>query len=382
MNFLVPHSPKNKIQTSYKGNLLDMRFLCKDMCQIKGFKTSCGNPDFYKHTAEATENAPFLEKILNEGAILEGITICDEFFYSIIGENIHYGTPSNKNAPNCVPGGSSSGSAAALTQINYDFTIGTDTGGSVRVPASFCGIYGFRPTHGRINLNKVYPMSESFDTLGWFSNNKSNMLKVGKVFFDHFEEIPIEQKNILIPIDIIDNLDENIKSQFYDYCENKFKNLKKVQLSNYNKSELAECFRIIQGYEIKLSMLPWIQKYNPKISTEINSRFEVTKNITVNMYNESINLRKEFVSELDKNLSKEALIIFPTTPFSAPITGQSDDDLSELRKKVMEFTCIGGLSSRPQISIPKFKGSTGPIGLSILGNKNADEIILNNLNLF
>ena len=382
MNFLVPHSPKNKIQTSYKGNLLDMRFLCKDMCQIRGFKTSCGNPDFYKRTAEATENAPFLEKILNEGAILEGITICDEFFYSIIGENIHYGTPSNKNAPNCVPGGSSSGSAAALTQINYDFTIGTDTGGSVRVPASFCGIYGFRPTHGRINLNKVYPMSESFDTLGWFSNNKSNMLKVGKVFFDHFEEIPIEQKNILIPIDIINNLDENIKSQFYDYCENKFKNLKKVQLSKYNKSELAECFRVIQGYEIKLSMLPWIQKYNPKISTEINSRFEVTKNITVNMYNESINLRKEFVSELDKNLSKEALIIFPTTPFSAPITGQSDDDLSELRKKVMEFTCIGGLSSRPQISIPKFKGSTGPIGLSVLGNKNADEIILNNLNLF
>ena len=382
MDFLAPHSPKNKIQTSYKGNLLDMRFLCKDMCQIKGFKTSCGNPDFYKHSTKVNENAPFLQKILNEGAILEGITICDEFFYSIIGENIHYGTPSNKNAPNCVPGGSSSGSAAALTQINYDFTIGTDTGGSVRVPASFCGIYGFRPTHGRINLNKVYPMSESFDTLGWFSNNKSNMLKVGKVFFDHFEEIPIEQKNILIPIDIINNLDENIKSQFYDYCENKFKNLKKVQLSNYNKSELAECFRIIQGYEIKLSMLPWIQKYNPKISTEINSRFEMTKNITVNMYNESINLRKEFVSELDKNLSKEALIIFPTTPFSAPITGQSDDNLSDLRKKVMEFTCIGGLSSRPQISIPKFKGSTGPIGLSVLGNKNADEIILNNLNLF
>ena len=129
-------------------------------------------------------------------------------------------------------------------------------------------------------------------------------------------------------------------------------------------------------------MLPWIQKYNPKISTEINSRFEMTKNITVNMYNESINLRKEFVSELDKNLSEEALIIFPTTPFSAPVTGQSDDDLSELRKKVMEFTCIGGLSSRPQISIPKFKGNTGPIGLSVLGNKNADEIILNNLNLF
>ena len=143
MNFLTPHTPKDKIQTSHKGNLLNMKFLCKDMCHIKGFKTSCGNPDFYKHSTKAIENAPFLQKILNEGAILEGVTICDEFFYSIIGENIHYGTPINKNALNCVPGGSSSGSAAALTQMDYDFTIGTDTGGSVRVPASFCGVFGF-----------------------------------------------------------------------------------------------------------------------------------------------------------------------------------------------------------------------------------------------
>ena len=145
---------------------------------------------------------------------------------------------------------------------------------------------------------------------------------------------------------------------------------------------MADCFRIIQGYEIKLNILPWIDKYNPKISNEINSRFKMAKNITKNIYDDAVNLRKKFISELDQNLPVESILIFPTTPFSAPIKGQSDDDLSELRKKVMEFTCIGGLSSRPQISIPKFKGSTGPIGLSVLGNKYADEIILNNLNLF
>ena len=139
-----------------------MNFLCKDMCDIKGFKTSCGNPDFYKNSSKASENAPFLNKILNEGATLKGITICDEFFYSIIGENIHYGTPKNKNALGCVPGGSSSGSAAALTQKDYDFTIGTDTGGSVRVPASFCGIYGIRPTHGRISLQGIHAYVSKF----------------------------------------------------------------------------------------------------------------------------------------------------------------------------------------------------------------------------
>ena len=382
MTYLVPHSPEKEICITNSGSLSGMTFLCKDMCDIKGFKSSCGNPDFYKHSIKALDYAPFLKKILNEGAILKGITICDEFFYSIIGENKHYGTPENLNSPNCVPGGSSSGSAAALTNHDFDFTIGTDTGGSVRVPASFCGVFGFRPTHGRIDLNKVYPMAESFDTLGWFSNNKINMLKLGKIFFDNFREIQIKQKNILIPVDIVDDLDHDIKSQFYNYCEYKFKNLKKVQLSGYKKSELADCFRVIQGYEIKFNILPWIEKYDPKISTEINSRFKMVKNITKNMYDDAVNLRKEFISELDQNLPLESILIFPTTPFSAPMKGQSDDDLSELRKKVMELTCIGGLSSRPQISIPKFRGSTGPIGLSVLGNKNADEIILNNLNLF
>ena len=91
------------------------------------------------------------------GASLEGITICDEFFYSVIGENKHYGTPLNNAAKGCVPGGSSSGSAAALTQDNFDFTIGSDTGGSVRVPASFCGLIGIRPTHARINTRKRVP---------------------------------------------------------------------------------------------------------------------------------------------------------------------------------------------------------------------------------
>ena len=141
MTYLVPHSPEKEICISNSGNLSGMTFLCKDMCDIKGFKSSCGNPDFYKHSIKALDYAPFLKKILNEGAILKGITICDEFFYSIIGENKHYGTPENLNSPNCVPGGSSSGSAAALTNHDFDFTIGTDTGGSVRVPASFCGVF-------------------------------------------------------------------------------------------------------------------------------------------------------------------------------------------------------------------------------------------------
>ena len=113
MTYLVPHSPTNDIYKSKTGLLQNFQFVLKDMCKVKGLKTSCGNPDFYNQNTPARDNAIFLDDILNQGAVLKGIIICDEFFYSVIGENSHYGTPVNLNAPKCVPGGSSSGSAAA-----------------------------------------------------------------------------------------------------------------------------------------------------------------------------------------------------------------------------------------------------------------------------
>ncbi len=182
MNYMMPHSPKETIKLIDSGILKGKTFLVKDMCDVKGLRCSCCNPDFYKKCLPANDFAPFLKKILLEGAILHGITICDEFFYSVIGENKHYGTPINNRAKGCVTGGSSSGSASALTQSDFDFTIGSDTGGSVRVPASFCGLIGIRPTHARINTKNVYPMSPSFDTIGWFSKDIEVFRTIGKIF--------------------------------------------------------------------------------------------------------------------------------------------------------------------------------------------------------
>ena len=181
MNYLMPHSPKKDIYLNEYGLLSNLKFVLKDMCDVKNLKTSCGNPDFFKKCDFANDHAPFLKDLLNEGSVLKGVTVCDEFFYSLIGENGHYGTPINLNAPSCVPGGSSSGSAAALTNDLYDFSIGSDTGGSVRIPASFCGLIGMRPTHNRINTKGVYPMAPSFDTVGWFANNEEIFQKVGDV---------------------------------------------------------------------------------------------------------------------------------------------------------------------------------------------------------
>ena len=379
MNYLMPHSPINPIIESYNGRLKNLKFVLKDMCDVKNIKTSCGNPDFYKACEPAKKHAEFLSNILSEGAILEGITICDEFFYSVIGENSHYGTPKNLNAPNCVPGGSSSGSAAALTTDLFDFSIGSDTGGSVRVPASFCGLLGIRPTHGRIKSNGVYPMAPSFDTIGWFSNNIKTFQKIGEVLLDKNKNENITFNQFVIAEDLLELVDTDIKNQFNSYYKELHPNIKHIRLSKFSKSEIADNFRILQAGEIKEHVIPWIEKNKPKISLEINSRIEMASEILPLEIDAAKTFRQEIISEINNSLPEGDIAIFPTTPFSAPKCGQSDQDLGSDRKKIMEMTSIAGMTSRPQISIPKFKGKTGPVGISILGWQNSDEILLNKL---
>ena len=375
----MPHSPLSDINLINLGPLSDLTFVVKDMCEIKGFKSSCGNPDFYEKCEVASDFAPFLKNILNKGATLKGITICDEFFYSLIGENGHYGTPANLNAPGCVPGGSSSGSAAALTTNLYDFSIGSDTGGSVRVPASFCGLLGIRPTHNRINTKGVYPMAPTFDTIGWFAKDINTFKKIGFNILNQQDKSKSSFKDFVIAEDILELANPNIIHLFNNYINNSFPEIKKIRLSKQTKDVIADNFRILQGGEIVENVIPWILKNKPKISPEINNRIEMAIKITKDEINQAVKFRENLKKEIELTLPEGLIALFPTTPFSSPKCGQSDEQLSSYRKKLMEFTSIAGMTSRPQISIPKFKDNTGPIGISLLGWRYSDEILLENL---
>ena len=375
----MPHSPLSDINLINLGPLSDLTFVVKDMCEIKGFKSSCGNPDFYEKCEVASDFAPFLKNILNKGATLKGITICDEFFYSLIGENGHYGTPANLNAPGCVPGGSSSGSAAALTTDLYDFSIGSDTGGSVRVPASFCGLLGIRPTHNRINTKGVYPMAPTFDTIGWFAKDIKTFKKIGFTVLNQKDKTKNSFKDFVIAEDILELANSDIINLFNNYINNSFPEIKKIRLSKHNKDVIADNFRILQGGEIVENVIPWILKNKPKISPEINNRIEMAIKITKDEINQAVKFRENLKKEIELTLPEGLIALFPTTPFSSPKCGQSDEQLSSYRKKLMEFTSIAGMTSRPQISIPKFKDNTGPIGISLLGWRYSDEILLETL---
>ena len=179
--FFVPHELKKPLKGAASGRLAGLAAVVKDMYAIAGERAGGGNPDWLANAKPATAHCTVVEKLLAAGATITGKTVCDEFFYSVAGMNAHYGTPSNVRAPGRIPGGSSSGSAAAAAAGACDFALGSDTGGSVRIPASLCGIYGIRTTHGRIDTKGVMDMSPSFDTVGWLAATPGVFRQVGQV---------------------------------------------------------------------------------------------------------------------------------------------------------------------------------------------------------
>src|SRR5882672_8095038 len=163
------------------GPLAGITFAAKDAFHIAGARTGFGQPDWLRTHEPATETAAAVKLLLAAGADMVAKAQCDELCYSLTGENAHYGAPVNVRAPGRVTGGSSCGSAAAVAGSLVDFSLGTDCGGSIRIPASYCGLIGLRPTHGRVTLDGALPFASSFDVGGWLAQDAMLYETVGAV---------------------------------------------------------------------------------------------------------------------------------------------------------------------------------------------------------
>jgi amidase len=173
--------PQASVPHAKSGPLAGLRLAVKDIFDVAGYKTGCGNPQRYEDAAPAEKTAPAVQVILDAGAEFVGKTQTDELAFSLMGQNAHFPHPVNPSAPDRVTGGSSSGSAAAVAGGLADIATGSDTGGSIRAPASFCGLIGLRTTHGRISLDGTMPLAPSLDTFGWFARDIGTYEKVAAV---------------------------------------------------------------------------------------------------------------------------------------------------------------------------------------------------------
>jgi len=372
------------------GPLDGLRFAVKDTIDVAGFKTGCGNPTWRDSHPAAVVHAVSVEQLLLAGARCVGKTICDELAFSLLGENHFYGTPLNAQAPDRVPGGSSSGSASAVACGLVDFALGTDTGGSTRVPASNCGIWGYRPSHDFISVAGVNPLAPSFDSVGILAQSADVLEKVALVLLADAPTSPNKPTTIHLIREAFALADADVQEALLEPLWQ----LRRIFGGAVRESSLsevvgndvghsfatwAEIFCVMQWAEIESCLGAWIANERPEFGPEIAASFQLMKQLDRRHVAKAMQYREQCFRSLNTFLGSADLLCIPTTPALAPRKGDPPTRSSSgsgYYPRTLSLTSVAGMGRLPQVSLPIAAANGVPIGLSLLARHGQDSILL------
>jgi amidase len=372
------------------GTLDGLRFAVKDTIDVAGFKTGCGNPTWRDSHPAAVVHAVCVEQLLRAGARCVGKTICDELAFSLLGENYFYGTPLNPHAPDRVPGGSSSGSASAVACGLVDFALGTDTGGSTRVPASNCGIWGFRPSHDFISVAGVSPLAPSFDSVGIFAQHADVLAKVGLVLLTGPPVSVSKPRTIYLIREAFALADRDVQKALSEPLQR----LRKVFGGAVRESSVddlvagdtregfatwVDTFCVIQWAEIKSCLGAWIANAKPEFGPGIAASFQLINELDRQRVAEALQRREQIFRNLNAFLGPDDLLCIPTTPALAPRKGnppRRSSSGSGYYARILSLTSVAGIGRLPQVSLPLAEVDGVPVGLSLIARHGQDSLLL------
>jgi amidase len=359
--------------------LAGLTFAAKDLFDVAGYPTGGGNPDWAAYYPVPTRHAWAVQTLLDAGATLAGKTITDEVSLGILGENPFYGTPVNTAAPDRVPGGSSSGSAAAVAAGLVDTALGTDTGGSVRVPASFCGLYGIRPTHGRLNLRGMLPQAPSSDTTGWFARDAETFSRVSAVMLGEEPASAALPTQLLVAVDAFGFAGAAVRTALQPLLH-KLSDLigatREEILAPMGLSVWGRAQRSLQPYEAWQTFKDWLDACNPRLAFNVARGLTMGAIIPESERQWAALMRQEARARLTYLLPPGTILAMPTTPFPAPKRGLPLAEQHPLRERILCLCAHGGLTGVPQVNLPGATLEDAPIGLSIVGGHGTDATLV------
>jgi amidase len=369
------------LEPTGSGQLSGMNFAIKDLYDVAGRVTGAGNPDWQRTHGPAVRHAASVDQLLAAGARAIGKTITDELAFSLNGQNFHYGTPRNSAAPERIPGGSSSGSAAAVAGGACDFALGTDTGGSVRIPAALNGIFGIRPSHGAVNADGVVALARSFDTVGWFTRSADLLARVGDVLLpaDNGGERPFGE--VYMASDAWALADPEVAAVLALARERAAAIIgptADIRLAEEEGGLTAwrMAFRFLQMREIWAELGEWIEREKPRFGPEIAERFAMSKEAATKSDGGEAEMRRTVTRRLDDMLSAGGILLLPTAADIAPLKAASAVDFAGFRDRTLSLTCIAGLARLPQVTLPIGKVRGAPVGLSLIARRGRDRALL------
>ncbi|MCU0775178.1 MAG: amidase [Ideonella sp.] len=366
----VPHAPT--------GPLAGLSFGVKDLFDVAGYPTSGGNPLLLAMSGLKTRTAPTVQRLLDAGARIAGKTVTDELAFSMNGQNAHFGSPINGAAPDRIAGGSSSGSAAAVSNRLCDFALGTDTGGSVRAPASHCGLVGLRPTHGRVSLEGALDLSPSFDTCGWFTHDVATFARVADVLLGA-DATTLAKPRLLWPTDLwalaVTEAEPSLR-EAAARVQAVFGGAAECEVVLESFDAMYWHFRHIQGREAWMVDGPFIERHAPPLGPGVAERFAWSKGVTDEQVSAAWAFRRRFTERLRERLGADGVMVLPTMPDIAPLRSSPESALEDYRNRAIRLLCVSGLSGFPQISLPLAGRAGAPLGLSLLGPPGSDRSLV------
>jgi amidase len=369
----VPHG-RFTVEPTSDGPLSGLSFAAKDLFDVAGHRTGAGNPTWLDTHAPASAHSALVAQLLGAGATLHGKTITDELAYSIHGDNLHYGAPLNTRAPDRVTGGSSSGSAAAAAAGLVDFALGTDTGGSTRVPGSYCGLWSLRTTQGLLSTEGVVPLSPLFDTMTWLAADAEVFERVGQTLLaganEHawrgavvLTDACAQAEPLFMPL--IDRVTETISTQFslpVSYAST----------SDTDLEAWRQTYITVSAYDAWQTHKDWITSARPTFANAIQGRWQAAANISIETVEQARSLEFALKAQVRSLLGADRIAILPSA--SSPAIARNADaaTVDAIRASTFRITSIAGLAGLPQINIPFIAQNGLPAGVSLLGPAGSD----------
>lgn len=369
----VPHG-KFTITGQAGGPLAGLRFAAKDLFDVAGHPTGAGNPSWLATHPVPTQHSAVVAQLLQAGATLMGKVLTDELAYSLHGDNTHYGTPINTRYPNRVTGGSSSGSAAAVAAGLVDFALGTDTGGSTRVPASYCGLWGLRTTHGLVSAQGLVPLHPSFDTATWLAQDAGVFERVGRVLLP---ASPYTPRRLLLPMDAWELADDlfhaplqrarDALAQQLGCPSEALRIAGEAGLPAWRQTYVTA--GAFEGWQVHGE---WITQAQPVFAPAVAGRWKAASQVSAEASAAARAMQAQIRASVHTLLGSDGLLLLPSAASLAPLRDAPAADVDAVRLRTMAITCIAGLSGLPQISLPVRTTGGDVLGISLLGPAGSD----------
>jgi amidase len=348
------------------GKETNLTVAVKDNIDIEGFVTKAGSEAYAANDA-ADQNADIVENVLNAGCKLVGKLNMHELAFGMTGVNAFFGTPVNYQFPHYITGGSSSGCAVAVAEGLVDFSIGTDTGGSIRVPAACCGVFGLKPTFGRISRQGILPEESTLDCVGPLASSADKIIDAMQVLDSTYKVMNLPKAIRLGQVEV--TADEEILA-IVD-CELAKSYINKTSVNLISFEEAFNAALVIMNAEMWNSFGGLLE--SGKLGEDVAKRLKAAKNISQDSLNKAEKIREIFTDEVNRALTNVDALVLPSLasfPLSREdaLAGKSDLTISSLTRPF-------NLSGHPAITIPIPNHLGKPIAMQLVGAKGKDELI-------